>query len=66
MFETLNTKIADRIVGCLQSTGEEGRARKIVTRYRKNPNEADAAEAVAALNGLNQNKLSELKQAARI
>ena len=66
MFNSLNCKIADRIIDTLSGTGPEGRARKVVTRYRKNPNDADAAEAVELLNALDQNKLVELKQAARV
>ena len=68
MFNSFNFhhKNIDRIVGCLSSTGEEGRALKLCRSYRKTPDEAVAVEAIAALNGLNENKLIELKQAARI
>lgn len=66
MFETLNPKIADRISDCLQTTGPEGRALKVLRQYRKDPNEDAMHEAVALLNALDQNKQIELRQAARI
>jgi len=66
MFASLNLKIADRITDCLATTGSEGRALKLVRAYRNDPTETASAEAVTALNGLGENKLTELKQAARI
>jgi hypothetical protein len=66
MFNLLNCKIADRIIGTLSGTGSEGRVRKVVARYRKYPNDTVAVEAVELLNALDESKLIELKQAARV
>lgn len=64
MLEFMNTKIADRITGVLAGTGPEGRAKKTLSRYRANPNDTDAAEALSLLNALDQNKRLEIKHAA--
>ena len=66
MFASLNLKMADRIVGLLTGTGPEGRARKAVTRFRRDPTEANKADAVTLLDGLEDNIRAELRQAARI
>ena len=66
MFEMLSTKTADRIMPCLTGGGPETRAAKAVRSYRKNPTEAGEAEAIAALNLLDENKQTELRQAARL
>ena len=66
MFEMLSEKIADRIMPCLTGGGPETRAAKAVREYRKRPSEAGAAEALTALNQLDQNKQAEIRAVARV
>ena len=66
MFELMNEKIADRIIPCLTGGGPETRAAKAVRNYRKRPSDEGAAEALAALNKLDQNKQTELRAVARL
>ena len=60
-----NVKIADRIVDVLTGGGDEARALKAVKQFRRNPCEETADVALALLDGLNENKKIELRQAAR-
>ena len=66
MFSSLSKITADRIMDCLTGGGPEARAAKAVRAFRNDPTEAHEAEAIAMLNALDQNKLTELKQAARL
>ena len=66
MIKTMNTKIADQMMDCLATTGPEGRALKALRRYRHAPTEAAAVEALSCVNGLDENKRAELRQAARL
>ena len=67
MFTSLNSKTADRIMDCLTGGGDEVRAAKAVRVYRKDPANEDAEqEALAALSQLDQNKQTEIRQAARL
>ena len=66
MLEVLNEKIADRIMPCLSGGGDETRAAKTLRNYRKNPTEEGAAEALTALNRLDQNKQAEIRAIARV
>ncbi len=66
MFEMLSTKTADRIMPCLTGGGPETRAAKAVRNFRNDPNEDLMHEAIHALSLLDQNKQTELRQAARL
>jgi hypothetical protein len=66
MFASLTTKQADRITDILSGTGPAGRARKAVTRFRKDPSKANEASALTLLNGLEKNTQAELRSGARI
>ena len=66
MFSSLNAKQADLVADKLSGTGDEGRARKAVTRFRKDPTEENEASALTLLNGLGQNIQAELRSGARI
>ena len=66
VFPTINTKIADRILGELRDGAAEGRALKAVRTYRRDPTNETREAALAALTALPKARLIELRQAARI
>ncbi len=66
MFPTLDIKIADRVLTELRDGGAEGRASKLVRKYRRNPTHETRDAARAAINALPKARLAELRQAARI
>ena len=66
MFSTLNTKIADRLLGELRDGGVQGRALKSVRTFRRNPTDDNRKAALAAINALSKPTLAELRQLARI
>ncbi len=66
MFSTLDTKIADRLLDRLRDGGVQGRARKAVWTFRRNPTNDNRDAALAALNALPKPMLGELRQVARI
>ena len=66
MFQTLNTKIADRILGELRDGGVQGRALKAVRTFRRNPTDDNRDAALTALNALSKPTLAVLRQLARI
>ena len=66
MFENLNAKSADILIGELAGTGPEGRCRKSIQRFRRDQTDDHRTEALALLNGLDGNVQTALKQALRI
>jgi hypothetical protein len=66
MIETMNPKIADVFIDSLSDGGSEARAKKAVRTYRNDPTDDTAIRALAAVNDLDRNKRTELKQAARL
>ena len=64
MFSTLNTKIADRILGALRDGGVQGRALKAVRTFRRNPTDDNRDAALAAINALSKATLADLRQVA--
>ena len=62
MFNSLSEKTADIAADILSGTGPQGRARKLVTNYRRDPTDAAADAALSALNGLEENIQAELRQ----
>jgi hypothetical protein len=66
MFGYLNRKIADRIVDRLDGTGAGGRARKAISTYRRHPSAVTKLAALRAIDLLDDNVQTDLRQAARI
>ena len=66
MFSKLDVKIADRILDELRDGGVQGRARKAVWTFRRNPTDDNRDAALAAINALPKPMLGELRQAALI
>ena len=66
MFSKLDVKIADRILGELRDGGVQGRALKLVRRYRRDPTDDNHKAALAAINALSKPTLADLRQVARL
>ena len=66
MFSKIDVKLADRILGELRDGGVQGRARKAVWTFRRNPTDEHRDAALAALNALPKPTLAGLRQAALI
>ena len=66
MFEMLSTKNADTIADVLSGSGSQGRARKAVLQFRRNPTGENETDALALLNGLEQNIQKELRAKTKL
>ena len=66
MILTMSTKISDAFINTLCDSGPEALAKKALRAFRANPSDDLAKTALSYVNGLPDNKRTELKQAARL
>ena len=62
----IDQKTADRLLPEMSGTGAEGRARKLILRWRRAPSETMRDLAQRALAVLDEDRQRELRQVARV